>query len=81
MQYLTQTSTASLLNVNQADTSLGEIIAIYKIVYNANRGMLAISTGGHKAQVQFVWLAMSRSRILWPDYDPKDPDPKPLCKV
>ena len=80
MQYLTKLPATSLLNIHGADSALGELIAIYKIDYNSHRGMIAISTGGHQTKVQFVWLAMSRSRIMWPDYDPKETDPKPLCK-
>lgn len=78
MNYLAQTN---LLGINNADAFLGDIIPILKIDQKtANRGTLSLSTGGNKANVSFVWLAMSRSRILWPDYDPKIKDPKPLCK-
>jgi len=78
MDYLAQNN---LLNINNADYCLGDIIPILKIDHKTNnRGMLSLSTGGNKPNVSFVWLAMSRSRILWPDYDPKIKDPKPLCK-
>lgn len=78
MDYLEQNS---LLNINNADYFLGDILPIYKIDQKTtNRGMIAISTGGIKSNVNFIWLAMSRSRILWPEYDPKIKDPKPLCK-
>lgn len=78
MNYLAQTN---LLGINNADAFLGDIIPILKIDQKtANRGTLSLSTGGSKASVSCVWLALSRSRILWPEFDPKIKDPKPLCK-
>lgn len=74
----------SLLNINGAEDALGEFLSIYKIQYTPKpgyeRGLITMSTGGQRESVEFVWLAMSRSRILWAEYDPKVNISDPLCK-
>ena len=77
-----------LLNLNEAEERLGEDICLYKIEYLASpdapseykKGLITMSTGGQVKYVEFVLLAMNYNRILWPEHDPNDPDPQPLCK-
>ncbi len=80
MNYLQQQESTNLLNINSANDALGDMISVYKIDHKENRGKLLSNIGLIKDKIEFIWLAMSRSRILWPIYDPKEKELKALCK-
>ncbi|NUM33722.1 MAG: hypothetical protein HUU50_04230 [Candidatus Brocadiae bacterium] len=79
MNYLTQTE-SNLLNINSANDTLGDLISIIKIDHKENRGKLLSNIGLIKDRIEFIWLALSRSKILWKAYDSKEKQPQALCK-
>lgn len=84
------------LNIGGAADDLKVSLSPYKIEYCAGdcpkeykKGKLTPYDGAERLpaaeqmdSVEVVWLSMSKARLLWPKYDPKQPreEIEPLCK-
>lgn len=77
----------ALYNIHGAEEELGQKLEIYRIQQKPNPsralhdGLITTSENKQVEAINFVWLAMSMSRVMWPEpYNPKNPPKTPLCK-
>lgn len=72
-----------LVSFNNAEEELGEKLNIYRIQQKNDKNLAAgmINTlTEQKEEVNFTWLALTKSRIWFPTYNPKNPNQEPFCK-
>ena len=67
------------LNFNDASASLSSSIQISYYILKKT-GEFIVAENQTAKTVQFVWLALSRSRVLWGEYDPSEKNVAPLCR-
>jgi len=69
---------------------LGLTIPIFKVEYKRSpqtrddkslkEGLFTSSLGGQKEKLRCVLLRVRPSRVYWPDFDPSEENPVPICK-
>jgi hypothetical protein len=68
----------NLLNINGAEDSLSSYIQIP--YYRLKKSGEFVTLDESRKKIEFVWLALSKSRVLWGKYDPDEREVKPLCR-
>jgi hypothetical protein len=75
-----------ILSFNGAASRLRDVLPFANIEYcvgdilpGFQKGRISFSLGYQKSEVNVVLLAMRFSRLMWPPFDPRNPNPEPLC--